>query len=471
MNLLTPLSARIAVALALAAAPATAGAEPLNRPGAPVVLQGADLQELSIKNPSRLVAFRRDHGWKQVPVQVDERLVVDFGSQSFGPTGVTGTVYGTPAVGTTALQYADPNTFVGPDPDPTLDADDEVAFIASDGGSHARPGVSAPAHVARHTSVEARVTDPVDGGRDFVYLFRSDGSLDSAAGKDYVRYAFNLTSGDYRSTYQRADGPNPETSSVVTKSYRAEFSDRWMYDQLHIHAGPASGVDISDGFKFGFAPGNCGRSEATFDDAEGAFVANVDGPVRAIRSYVGANSGPYTERTDYFYPRTHEIVTDLRVHPITGLFLHHDLSTAAFGMTYRDSANTAGVPVDGVNDAVDASHPADWHQWTGPQGTLTETDRFSSTFEAAIMAAATGWYLDDSTPAYMQCWGDSEAIGQAGFLTTASIPNTDPHLGTAESLRAITTEEMGPPGGGRADAARFAAQVDSPLTDRVRALG
>ena len=100
-------------------------------------------------------------------------------------------------------------------------------------------------------------------------------------------------------------------------------------------SGEASGVDILDGFKFQFGPTQCGRSEATFNDAEGAFVANVDGPVRAIRAYVGANSGPLTERTDVFWPDRHEIITDLRVHSgIPGPMIYHDLSDAGLGMTY-----------------------------------------------------------------------------------------------------------------------------------------
>ena len=46
-------------------------------------------------------------------------------------------------------------------------------------------------------------------------------------------------------------------------------------------------LPILDGHKNVFVIGVCGPIAATntFNDAEGAFVANVDGPVRAIRSY------------------------------------------------------------------------------------------------------------------------------------------------------------------------------------------
>ena len=115
-----------------------------------------------------------------------------------------------------------------------------------------------------------------------------------------------------------------------------------------------NGPDILDRNKALFAPGVCGRSEDTFDDAEGAFLANINGPVRAIRSYIGANSGPYTERTHIFYAQREDIVTDLRVHPIPGVMSFFDYSNAAIGMQYTNDRNLAGVPIDGVPDTVAA---------------------------------------------------------------------------------------------------------------------
>ncbi len=461
-----------AAACLLAVAPAATAASLRSSTDEPVVLTGSKLGPLDGIKPRRLVAFRStgSGAWRQIPVQVDQRLEVDFGTMpsSNGSPGATGTVYGTTAVGTEALQYADANTFVGADPDPTLDDDDEVAMIASDAGPRAPAHAGAPHGVVAAGARRVAVSDPLSGRKDFVYLYESKGSLDPSAGRDYVHYDFRLTSGDYRSTYKRAAGPNPETSSVRTKAYRVGFSDRWMYDQLHLHRGGASGVDISDGVKFGFAPGNCGRSEATFDAGEGAFVANVDGPVRAIRSYLGANSGPYTERTHLFYPRSQQIVTDLRVHPITGLWLYHDLSAAAIGMTYRDSSTAGKATVDGVDDpGFDGTAPSDWRLWSGPQGALFAAERYTSSFTSALQSGASDWYLDDSTPAYEQCWGDSEALGQAGWLTTASIPSTDPHIGGTDFLHATTSEVMGGPKAGAAHARRWSDQIDSPLTTRV----
>ena len=104
----------------------------------------------------------------------------------------------------------------------------------------------------------------------------------------------------------------------------------------------ATGVDILDGHKNQFAIGNCGRSNATFADGEGAFVANIDGPVRGIRSYIGANSGPQTQRTHLMYREQEVIVTDLRVHDIPAMLDLIDLQRGGIGMTYHCRPSPAG---------------------------------------------------------------------------------------------------------------------------------
>ncbi|MGI8755303.1 MAG: hypothetical protein ACR2MB_05480, partial [Acidimicrobiales bacterium] len=232
------------VVLVLAAAALTGCDETssLARPTAPVVLTGARLPSLVGTAPNRLVAFRhltesRGQTWAQIPVQVDQRKVVAFGSApaTNGVAGVTGTVYGSGSGGPTALQYADPNTFVGADTDPNLDANDEVVFMASDSGGVAQADAAEPAGVVAGSGVAVRVDDPRQHGqRGWVYLFRSAGALDPAAGKDYVDYRFALTSGAYKSTYRRAVGPNPETSKATTANYEIGFSDRWFEDSWKV---------------------------------------------------------------------------------------------------------------------------------------------------------------------------------------------------------------------------------------------
>ena len=156
----------------------------VNRPSTPVVLTGSAVPALVGTPVARVVAFRHNEqpdgtgrAWTQVPVQVDQRKVVGFGSQPGDNTtpGTTGTVYGSGEPGVTALQYADPNTWVGPDPDPALDADDEVVFMVSDAGGELAPDVtSEPAGVMHRSGSAVRIDDPRGAGEvGWVYLFAS----------------------------------------------------------------------------------------------------------------------------------------------------------------------------------------------------------------------------------------------------------------------------------------------------------
>lgn len=472
--------AGIAAALALAA-PAGAKQTGFDRAADPVVLTGSQLPRLLGSSPDRIAAFRfkprkgkcrskrcSPGKWVRVPVQVDERARVDFGDAPGGnmtPPSGDATVYGGSPIGVTELQYTDPGTFVGPDPDPALDGDDELALMASDLGPRAPKRMRAPRNVKRGGASALTVSDPLSAARERVYLFRATAKLKPAKA-DYVHYAFKLASGEYKATYKRGDGPNPESSTVSTPSYRAGYSDRWFLDTLAIDAGAADGRDILDGFKTGFAPGDCTRSEATFNDAEGAFVANLDGPVRAIRSFVGANSGPLTERTDVFYRDRQETRIDLRVHAISALLPYTDLSTAAAGMTYRSSVSPGGVAVDGVPDSVSGT-PAAWHLWSGPQGSLFASTAIRSGFDAQIAAGInTGFYQDRLNTPLTQCWGDAHLVGAAGthMNPAGGLPNTDPRSSPFSFMSAVQTRYLTAPGAGAADAAGWLGRTDAPLT-------
>jgi hypothetical protein len=403
------------------------------RPSQALVLTGAQVPALVGAAPEAVVAFRHtlvgdDPVWVQIPVQVDQRKVVGFGTQPANNTtaGVTGTVYGSGSAGPTALQYADPNTFVGADTDPNVDADDEIVFMVADGGGKARPDDrSSPAGVVAGSGVAVQFDDPLGADqRGWVYLFRSAGGLDPAAGQDYVDYDFTLTSGSYKTTYKRADGPNPETSRVITPSYRIDFTDRWFETSWKVLVAGASGADVLDGHKNQFALSTCGRSNATFADAEGAFVANIDGPVRAIRSYVGANSGPRTQRTHLMYRDHEQVLTDLRVHEIPGIMDYIDYSEEAVGMTYRSSTTPAGVRIDGAADVVSTDVPT-WEAVSGSQGMVLSHNEFTSS-APGLEAGTRQFYRDAAFPTEQQCWGDGYFLGASGAHIQTTIPDTDP---------------------------------------------
>jgi hypothetical protein len=422
----------------------------LNRPADPVVIVGSQVPALSSVAAGDVVAFRWLQNWDQVPVQVDERKQVNFQ-----------TVYNNAvSANFTTEVYADPNTFTGADSNGNVDADDEVAFMAKDVGLEAPSDAANPAGVVAGSGVKVRVRSTLGGtARDgWIYLFKRSGGLSPGAGKSYVSYDFNLLSGAYKTTYKLADGPNPENSTISTPYYVDHFSDRWLNDQIKVKAGDASEVDVLDRAKALLGPGNCGRSEDTFDDAEGAFIANKVGPVRAIRSYIGANSGPLTQREHVFYEQREDIRTFLRVHAIPGPWDFFDYSAAASGMTYRNNLNTGGVTIDGNPDSpVDGQ--LTWESVDGPQGGLSMVHTLNTDITPLNN---TSHYLDDSTPGSgpeTQCTGDSQAFGESGPWLNSNLPNTDPRSTPSNTLRSTRTIYFEEPG--KADGAARASEVGS----------
>ena len=159
-------------------------------------------------------------------------------------------------------------------------------------------------------------------------------------------------------------GPRPETSFVQTDNYQRGFTDRWYDNELRIMRGAATGVDILDRHddQFDAVDASCVRTQDTFRIGEGAFIVNTDGPVRAIRDFIGANSGPHVQRQHIFYDGLEVINTYLRVHPIPGVIDFFDYSEAGIGLTYENGVMTpggvvsgtppGGVTIDGQPDAV-----------------------------------------------------------------------------------------------------------------------
>ena len=485
----------------------------------PVVLKGSQAGNLAGIDPGRLVAFRwTGSAWDQIPLQVDERKTIDMQSLYPWVTGGANQGYVTNYLVPVNVEvYADPDTRTGADPDATLDPNDEFVFMAFDSGSKA-PVDSDPAHVVPRSGVELELDDPLNGDSSFVYLFRSDGNLSPGAGRQYVTYSPSLQNGigsSYRDNYRYffplntnppANGYNNENTTLTTPSYSVHSIDRWIDDQLRITSGSASGADILDRDKVAFTPGYCGRTEDTFtgrenfnssDNAEGAFVTNRAGPVRAIRSYIGANSGPYTQREQIFYRDRQDSRTYLRVHSIPYVMSFTDYSPAASGMTWRSSINTTGVTVDGTpdlftvpgfidpRDLTGIQYPSagagvsGWEQITGTQGTVDAVSRLVTDIPNV---AVTAYYLDNSSPSTTfnqsqmtgdptyQCTGDAFAYGASGLqLKVATpigtdLPNTDPRAGGSENE--VTMERSifyGPPGGNSVEAESRRQQVDNPI--------
>jgi hypothetical protein len=407
-----------------------------------------------------VAAFRRDPGWTQVPVQIDERAVVAF-QKVYGPAFSLGS-------NLTTTAYTDPATFTGADPDPLFDADDELVVMAVDAGARAPAGALEPPGAIAGSGVELALSDPLDGGQGYVYLFRHDGSLDPAAGEDRVQYSFQLLSGSYLATYNTVFGPNPELSMVITADYQVLYTDRWIREGLRITAGAATGSNILDRERFQNSPTECSRTEETFAQGEGAFFANVDGPLRAIRSFMGANSAPISQRDHLLYATREDCINYVRLHasPSLGMNLL-DYEPTATGMVYRNDWNQAGVPIDGVPETLPASGSPSWELISGPHGSLITCLEVETDIVPA--PSGPGYYKDDLTPSPVPCTGDPFEFGTSGPSITSPLPNTDPMLGPANTLHLLRTHLHEAPGSSVATAILRHQQFENPLAVEIGA--
>jgi hypothetical protein len=195
-------------------------------------------------------------------------------------------------------------------------------------------------------------------------------------------------------------------------------------------------------------------------------IANKSGPVRAIRSYLGANSGTYSQRDHLFYERRQDINTYLRVHAIPGVMDLFDYSPAAAGMTYKHDVDQRGARIDGVPESPNAGQIT-WETVDGPQGSVASVHTIDTDVPSF---AYTSYYLDKQNPgggAETQCTGDTSAYGMSGPWLTQPIPNTDPTIGAANRL--VSGRRIFYDSPGNAAGARRKAQVANPLQRTVSA--
>lgn len=455
------------------------------RAGAPIVITGAQLPWGRVL-PHDIVAFVHDNDWHQIPIQIDERDIREF-SQIYGAGYRGNPNIGVFGIGATEEVYCDPNTFTGADLDPTLDANDELVFMMQDAGIRATTDERPPA-TQQGSGVEIEILDPLTQKMVYVYLFLQDGSLDPSSGTSYVDYDFHLLSGDYKMTYNtagndeqtglrnddRGEQLNPEDSVIRTAVYERHWSYRWTCDSLSLFGGPSL-VERED---YWIAPGACGRHMGTFNAQEGAFIANISGPVRAIRSYLGANSGPLVQVDRIYYQAREDVAIYVRVHPrpSVGMF-YVDHTLAAIGMTYANDLNPHGALIDGKPDHLTLG-PISWELVSGEPGSIvrlhdTKTDIAFDTDDFTL------FYVDEVDTDLTLCeacvegcpqpqrLGDRNLIGASGVWNTAPLPNTDPALLATQTLTTRITMYYGDSTWTTTDAADRRLWSDAPVEIQI----
>lgn len=464
----------------------------------PVVANGTEVTCIQGFSPSDLVGFKYNttDGWVQIPIQIDERILLDVSA----PYGEDSGCGGGPDDDEPwdVLYYADPTSHVGTDPVATFDADDELVFMAKDVGEQAG-SITNPAGVSNRCELE--IYDPLDANiLGYIYLFTQDGSLDQSAGVDYVNYnlvffpagggtAGNTVKQDYIMCYQN-EVRNTENSRVVTNNYESGFSARWTEDYMKLKTGNIPNANILDIHQITIDVNNCLRYTETFSSNRGVIVSTIDGPVRAIRSIMGANSGRYNQMSIFFTECQAYYRNDFRVHDATT----QDVSSAydmldwtddMDGINYSNEYNTTPVTINGNQDNLNNNELPKWALYQGDQGSIainasivknSNHYTFGQTLQDVVQRknnAGVAWdaYYDDAgSGATYTCTGDKKAYGSSGWAVYSNqcydyrygTPKCD-LLNFPNEIVFNRTNYYLPPGITNAGAERYADFVQQPL--------
>jgi len=207
-----------------------------------VIMKAGDLDSLLGSPIDRLGLLALAHGeLEPIPFQIDERDKKDRYVYELG---------------------TEPN----PDPDPALDANDELVFMSWDSGDRLDRPLELPGAEA---AVEIELYDPVDAGMGWVYLVRFDGRP-PLSDRDYVDY-------------------DPEGDEIEGERYILGYSKRAPISigrQLVKPEAGGSGKSIADRMKIRFQ-GKVILGLVQLDINEDGFTTEVtgykDGPVRVLR--------------------------------------------------------------------------------------------------------------------------------------------------------------------------------------------
>ncbi len=383
----------------------------LERAQDPVILAGSQLSMHLGVALEDLVLYRyRSGAWEPVPFQIDE---VD----------VTGTLVA--------------------DEDGIFDGNDQLVFMAADGGESAAPDVwpdDIPSQLAVRYGIH--LTDPLDPGAEArLYLFRSPTLPRS--GQSYVLWDEAL-----------------QTISAI--SYTAAFTPDQFAGLADLMIN-GNNVDILDrqkvravGKVFGFTVEF--NEEELIDYITPTLTLPAVGPVRAA-----ANEGMQIAS---FYGSRMELSFAMNTSEIGIPFFQLDsvrtsldwLPPGISGInTYYDSNLPSGVPIDGSADSVPATPALDWYQvngdTSGPGGVV-----FAFPIVEASGGSFSNYYKDDSA-LDPDDTGDQRSYGDAGL--TVSDPG--------ERIEIALVAYILPPGMSENAGSTYFSWAETPLLATVTA--
>lgn len=321
-----------------------------------------------------------------------------------------------------------------------LDKQDELVFMAKDIGHKVVPE-DYPAGYKKAAQIE--VTDPLDNGKGWVYLFSFD-KPPAPSGIDYVKW-------------------NPEKEEIVTARYINGYEPgaNNVYFNRLVTVGAPRQVDFVDRLKIRFS-GKLKFPPVKFsydeDDASAKVFRYKDGPVRVIREgkayfkFGGKLKIPASTAISIYYetyghgPSEAKVSFKLDRYFKELIFLEGtDLSPDAYGMKFYSERNTKGFIIDGKmsEDEKKADlRSSDWFLITGPQGSLLKRGLASADLDLDEDLIEYK-YVDDASAAdppeghkgligYFARWGDAVQIQppKGTYYNTAIFymppPNYDP---------------------------------------------
>jgi hypothetical protein len=356
MKRTTILGAALATALTgtLMTSPTQASELTTDRSGEPVVLTGSrifgplghPLQGVAVDD---ITVHSWDGAqWHRIPSQIDERRDVRLEGCGFFRA-----YSGADVQNTYDYDGQETNGF---------DADDELVFMFGDAGEKAPEG-SYPDGATSRTDIE--VDDPLTGQAGFVSLVTG---ATAAAPDPYVTYQSDDPDNSADIGCNKVSGYNRD-DLIATTGYQMHFDSRWGIDSIRIRTGENDatgtaeerllatnglGPDVIDRWK-GRAYAGDGSSQTEWYWSEhSTMLGTIVGPVRVIRATNGAASGTNVTRTITAYPNTfrQEFVLHLHPMPPEGFYGYWDMDCDQDGLTFYNSHNPDGVPVDGVPDPV-----------------------------------------------------------------------------------------------------------------------
>lgn len=389
--------------------PAFSQTATLTRDLEPVVVPGSELSAFAgapiapENNELYLYAYDQDlREWKQIPFQFDE-----IGTR-----------------GDTVFSYFLPD-------DGLLDGNDELAFMAKDGGDQAANSDWIADEASRaNERIEITITDPLSPAEMArVYLYRSATLTVAADLADYVESV-------------------PTTGLLGEDRVRTDFyeiahsNNGFPVDLVITPEAGGNGQDLLDTFKLraqlkvSLLPFPIDVTEALIKllSEEKDEVRIIDGRVRVIRQLDASIQLIVTESfvmpPFFYYPYSY--VFDINIPDISDLDpnaeilsarLSVDLNENAANMKFVSANNPEpGVTVDGVADAVDHTvdnvlPDNDWSYIGGPQGTIVHL----FPLETTVGGARQLYYKDDASQEDSRDTGDKRSYGDTGIEVSGSI--------------------------------------------------